>query len=271
MFNIDYAGAKLGVTQGVTYQILAKAKNRQTEKLAWYTKLRLSIFGITKNEENIIHHAITKSEIDCKDMKLRSVENSSREKWGEIKAKMNPHSITDQSTSIDGKKNITPAGLTQLINAMKAQKTQQLQKLIWDQYPNSQENQQPTPEKIKKYSQQIRELIEAGADVNAKNGDCDDTPLSYAVRSRSPEVVEALLSAKDIKVNAQDHLGYTALHRVAMRSDQDGESIVKILLKCPGIDLDVRDKYNNRSIDCASHSSNSYNILFDEYFDKGKI
>eukprot|EP00752_Nemacystus_decipiens_P016044 g14344.t1 len=57
----------------------------------------------------------------------------------------------------------------------------------------------------------VRVLVEAGASVHRRAGDCDDTPLHLASAAGQVEVVAALLEA-GADVDAEDEIGNTPLH-----------------------------------------------------------
>eukprot|EP00903_Cladosiphon_okamuranus_P020143 g18494.t1 len=57
----------------------------------------------------------------------------------------------------------------------------------------------------------VRVLVEAGASVHRRAGDCDDTPLHLASAAGQVEVVAALLEA-GADINAEDEIGNTPLH-----------------------------------------------------------
>lgn len=78
-------------------------------------------------------------------------------------------------------------------------------------------------------------LIVAGADVNAKDN-TDKTPLHIAVHSRRPDLT-ALLIAADADVNAKNGAGETPLHTAAER-DADASAAALI---AAGADIHARD------------------------------
>lgn len=57
----------------------------------------------------------------------------------------------------------------------------------------------------------VRALVEAGASVHRRAGDCDDTPLHLASAAGQVEVVAALLEA-GADIDAEDEIGNTSLH-----------------------------------------------------------
>ncbi|CEO98637.1 unnamed protein product (mitochondrion) [Plasmodiophora brassicae] len=85
-------------------------------------------------------------------------------------------------------------------------------------------------------------LVNAGEiDVNA--GDTyGDTPLHLAscCGYDSGRIIAALLGARDINANARDARGRTPLHCLAMRPDSEPE-VAQALLKARGIDVNARD------------------------------
>ena len=83
---------------------------------------------------------------------------------------------------------------------------------------------------------QVRILLELGADVHIKNAD-DHTPLILAVRDGHVDVAKLLLQNGDF-VNSKDKHGATPLH---YNSEAD---IVQLLLK-NGADLETIDSFKN--------------------------
>ena len=57
----------------------------------------------------------------------------------------------------------------------------------------------------------VRSLVEAGASVHRRAGDCDDTPLHLASAAGQVEVAAALLEA-GADIDAEDEIGNTPLH-----------------------------------------------------------
>ena len=86
----------------------------------------------------------------------------------------------------------------------------------------------------------VKVLIEAGADVNARDND-GRTPLMHASDS---EIVKVLIEA-GADVNARDNNGRTPLMRVS-----DSEA-VKVLIEA-GADVNAQDSYGETPLMCAS-------------------
>ena len=94
----------------------------------------------------------------------------------------------------------------------------------------------------------VKELIEKGADVNAKdNGGA--TPLHYAAMEGHTDVVELLIS-KGADVNAKDKWGDTPLHDAAY----DGHKEVAELLVSKGADVSAKDKDGKTPLDYARNN-----------------
>merc|ERR1711962_385934 len=84
---------------------------------------------------------------------------------------------------------------------------------------------------VKNHPDAVRELVRAGADVNAYDiGDNPMTPLIHAVSNGFIGCVEALLEAPYIDVDLTDSRGFTALHYAAA-TRRDRSAIIVLLLK----------------------------------------
>jgi ankyrin repeat protein len=70
-------------------------------------------------------------------------------------------------------------------------------------------------------------LVEAGADVNAKDID-ENTPLHYAARNKNSAMVNLFIQ-KGANVNAMDNYGRTPLHYTVYQSGADIKDIMLIL------------------------------------------
>lgn len=89
----------------------------------------------------------------------------------------------------------------------------------------------------------VRNLVENGADLNAKNN-CGRTPIFHAVFA-NPEVVEFLVSQKDIDLNVKDRKQITVLHEAVINGNGINEkNSLKILLDSNKIvDLEPKAKF----------------------------
>jgi ankyrin repeat protein len=61
----------------------------------------------------------------------------------------------------------------------------------------------------------VKNLLDRGASINGKLGILEKRALHMAAEHGEAEVVEELLNAKGVGVNAIDRAGRTALHEVA--------------------------------------------------------
>lgn len=134
----------------------------------------------------------------------------------------------------------------------------------------------------------IKELIEAGASINAVDDFLPNklrTPLMIAIKKNKDVVIDLLLSfdylelnaqmayghsalhiatglgqtatvAKllrkpNILVNTQDDMGYTALMIASLSLDLGKLPVLKLLLECHGIDLNIKNGNGNTALDIA--------------------
>jgi ankyrin repeat protein len=94
-------------------------------------------------------------------------------------------------------------------------------------------------------------LIDAGADVNVCGE--QNTPLCAAVRGGKMEMIDLLLAAKGIKVNARNrYRGQTALHCAAMWKTIDPAVIARLLAH--GADIKLTDESGQTAADLAEES-----------------
>lgn len=87
--------------------------------------------------------------------------------------------------------------------------------------------------------EEVRKLVEKGADVNIKDNN-RWTVLMLAVYRNDRELVEYLIS-KGADVNAHNNYGRTALMLLAEKYDADNTALAKILLS-GGAEVDLRDE-----------------------------
>jgi len=93
--------------------------------------------------------------------------------------------------------------------------------------------------------EKVREFIEGGADVNAKDED-GYTPLSIAVSGGRTDVADFLI-AKGADVNAKDKEGYTPLYSAIWKDDKD---MVKLFVD-KGADVNVLPKNDGTPLEYA--------------------
>ena len=92
----------------------------------------------------------------------------------------------------------------------------------------------------------VKILLEAGADVNAKNSN-GSTAL---IGARSDNIVKLLIEA-GAEIDAQDSEGKTALMRVSNEIPIDPMNKTKVLLEA-GADVDIEDNKGKTALDHAA-------------------
>ncbi|MBR4984716.1 MAG: ankyrin repeat domain-containing protein [Proteobacteria bacterium] len=103
---------------------------------------------------------------------------------------------------------------------------------------------------LNNYEDNIKALLQAGAEVNAKDKN-GKTALMYAADSGNDETIKALLQA-GAEVNAKDKNGKTALMYAASTGNEDAiEALVKA-----GADLSASDNKGKTVKACAAESRN---------------
>ncbi|CAL5873343.1 uncharacterized protein PFLUO_LOCUS7614 [Penicillium psychrofluorescens] len=103
----------------------------------------------------------------------------------------------------------------------------------------------------------VKLLLEAGANPNARNSR-NHTPLHVAAWTCGDEdLIDALLSAPAIRINATDNFGQTALHFAARaRCEPYAQGFVEKLLESPFIEANARDSSGRTALYCAIESKN---------------
>ena len=101
----------------------------------------------------------------------------------------------------------------------------------------------------------VKMLIDAGADVNAKNS-YGNTPLDLAVRYGHADVVNLLIDA-GADVNAKDLDAWTPLHVASLYGNI---KIIKVLIDF-GADVDAKDKYGWTPAHWAHGNEKIINLL----------
>jgi ankyrin repeat protein len=86
--------------------------------------------------------------------------------------------------------------------------------------------------------EKVKQLLERGADVNAKDEILGETALMWASSNGQKEVVEFLIE-KGADVNAKTRFGNTAL---MYASEKGHKEVVELLIK-KGADINARDEY----------------------------
>ncbi|KAJ5811624.1 hypothetical protein N7474_007925 [Penicillium riverlandense] len=103
----------------------------------------------------------------------------------------------------------------------------------------------------------VKLLLKAGANPNARNSR-NHTPLHTAAWTCGDEdLIDALLSAPAIKINAIDNFGQTALHFAARaRCEPYAQGFVEKLLESPLIEANACDSSGRTALYCAVESKN---------------
>ena len=101
---------------------------------------------------------------------------------------------------------------------------------------------------IAKKEKYISDLIDEGADVNAKDKN-KMTALHWAAYSGNPDLAK-LIIAKGADINAKDRDGSTPLHKAAYEGNKD----VAELLIAMGVDLNAKNSYNETPMSLAIRS-----------------
>ena len=94
----------------------------------------------------------------------------------------------------------------------------------------------------------VKQHLDAGADVNAKDDKFGLTPLHFAAGRGNKEVVE-LLIAKGVDVNAKNNRGGTPLHLA------NNKEIAELLI-AKGADVKAKDEDGETPLDWAIRNSN---------------
>ena len=100
----------------------------------------------------------------------------------------------------------------------------------------------------KRHTEVVRMLIDAGADVNAKN-DFSNTALMIAsgyYRNDNPEIVRILIQG-GADVNAKNDFGSTAL----MKASQEGHTEIVSMLIDAGADINAKNDYGSTALTLA--------------------
>ncbi|KAI0714277.1 ankyrin repeat-containing domain protein [Cerioporus squamosus] len=113
-----------------------------------------------------------------------------------------------------------------------------------------------SPHRIGGFEDVVKELLGAGADVNAKN-DKGLTPLHYAASKARVEIGKLLIS-RGADINAKDRANQTPLHRAATTGST---GFINILLKppegSPKTRLNTADRVGNTPLHLAMESAHA--------------
>ena len=90
--------------------------------------------------------------------------------------------------------------------------------------------------------------------VNMEMGDLGRNPLHKAAEDSNIEITRLLLKNPEMKVDAQDEFGYTALHRATHQAKPDKEMIS--LLINHGADIGVKNEFGDTPLHLATDQTN---------------
>lgn len=112
----------------------------------------------------------------------------------------------------------------------------------------------------------VKELIDAGMDVNARDFDREDTALHMAAAKGQKEVIEILV-ANGANVNAQNNRGQTPLHSLVKKRFD----LLALWLVRQGADINLEDDKNCSARDFALNwFQQELDGIFLEFFLKKK-
>ncbi|KAI2492674.1 serine/threonine kinase [Fragilaria crotonensis] len=103
------------------------------------------------------------------------------------------------------------------------------------------------------YLDKVRDLLQRGANVNAKDED-GWTALIWASTGGRLELVRVLLNHDGVDVNAKDRWGDTALYRASWYGFVE---VVRALLNHNGVDVNIKDNVGDTALIKASESFHS--------------
>ena len=99
----------------------------------------------------------------------------------------------------------------------------------------------------------VKQHLDAGADVNAKDDKFGLTPLHFAAGRGNKEVVE-LLIAKGVDVNAKNNRGGTPLHL------PNNKEIAELLI-AKGADVNAKNGFGQTPLDAAKNHPETADLL----------
>jgi uncharacterized membrane protein len=102
----------------------------------------------------------------------------------------------------------------------------------------------------------IRELLEEGADVGARDTSYSNTPLHWAAYAASVSVAELLIK-HGADVNSRNRYGWTPLHYAACGGYRD---VVELLIKS-GADVNAREVANSTPLHVAISCGPNYEVV----------
>ena len=99
-------------------------------------------------------------------------------------------------------------------------------------------------------------MISEGVDINCTDGELGITALMYAMTYGNTEVVSTLLGCANIKIDARDRQGWTALHRACFRNSVENVQLFLTHPTCTQYIVRMKNKYGDTAEMMAEYCGN---------------